>query len=335
MELPSFHRRPGPAYHFNPKPKVLWVADIPEWSFDRKGREYRKHISQFDIDIAYANEAVKQRGQGHLHYRNVEKEKHYDVILHLHDGYIKKDSDFQNYITKHNENDTIVLCTLNNVQNVPTLQAKKHRLEMFNGLSVNNPYIYNNCKEVGIEVYYTPDGYAPEIFMSCVPIEKRDFKVIFVASHHYQEHKGYSIWKEVCNRLESSDIGFIEVLADSFDNKRSHEEMCDLYNTAQVYVCMSVSEGGPCPLQESAACGCVPICTKVGYTEYLSNIFIVNRNADEFVERIKYLKDNPEVLYKMSKGIQREVQAWQSSVVAQTWAYFIERRLLKSKGIYL
>lgn len=335
MELPSFAPPSKPPYLFTPKPKVLYVADVPEWSFDRKGKDYRKTMTQFDIDIGYANPLVYEKGMGHLFFREMEKQKHYDVIWHLHECFIPDDNEIGPYVAEHNKNGTLVLCTINQLYSKEMIEHKKQRLSFFNALSVNNPYCLFNLRECGFDPFYTPDGYPGDIYGPDVLIENRPFNVLFVSSNLWLQHKGYAIWCEVRDALEPHGIGFIEIVANSFNNQRSFEQMNEIYNRCQVYCCMSLSEGGPCTLQESAACGVVPICTKVGYTEYLKNIFIVDRNRDDFIDKILYLYSNPDVLDRMSRGIVREAYHWQSSIVAKKWAHFVEQCLIRKKGIYL
>lgn len=111
--------------------------------------------------------------------------------------------------------------------------------------------------------------------------------------------------------------------------------MNQIYNDCQVYVCLSISEGGPCTLQEAAACGVVPIMTKVGYCDYFENLFIIPREAKACAEKIEYLKDNPDVLFRMSLGISKEILPWHDKFMARHWGFFLQKALVCKKGLTL
>lgn len=319
----------------DPKPRILYVADAPEWSFDRKGQDYRKHLPDLDIDIGFANPVCFERGLGHAYYRDMEKTKHYDAVWHLHDGYIWSEEELAQYIEGHHRNNTLVFLTINQFYNSEEIELRRTRLERYDGISVNNPYCYFILKDAGFDVTYTPDGYPGETFMPEVAIENRPFNVVFVSSKLWLQHKGYEIWCKVRDTLEQEGIGFIEVVADSMNNTRSFEQMNEIYNRAQVFVCMSKSEGGPCTLQETAAAGLVPVCTRVGYTEYLKNIFIVERKPEPFIEKIRYLRDNPVIVKQMSRAIVKEAYHWQSCFAAQHWGDFAQNHILRHRGLRL
>ncbi len=335
MELPSFAPPSSQPIHFNPKPKILYVADTPNWSFDRKGRDYRKYLPELEIDIGFANDIVKTTGRAESHYRHMESQKHYDVIWHLHEFFISDEAELKKYVKHHNARGTKVILTINQLYNLQDIENRRGRFSAYNAISANSPYCYFKLMEAGLSPHFTPDGYPGETFGPDIPVEKRPFKVMFVSSKLWMEHKGFDIWLRVRDRLEPIGVGFIEVLVDSYNNPFTFEQMNDLYNQAQIFVCMSRSEGGPCTLQESAGCGVVPICTKVGYTEYLKNIFIVNRDADSFIEKILYLKANPDVVKSMSRGVIREAYHWQSRLTARKWGHFVESELVKNKGLMM
>jgi hypothetical protein len=48
----------------------------------------------------------------------------------------------------------------------------------------------------------------------------------------------------------------------------------------------------------------------VGQSEDIDNIFICDRNVDAFVEKILHLKENRDVLHKMSHAVREEAKRW-------------------------
>lgn len=331
-----FSIKPPVLFDYSVKPKILYVADVPNWSFDIKGNQYRKHLPQFEIDIGYARQDLSDEYKG-LYWEDMMRRKKYDVIWHLHGYNLPGYDRLFRFVSDQNEKGTQIILTQNEVTPYEVVVSDIRRYGTFNALSVNNPWAYENFTKAGFSnIFRTFDGVDLNVFGVDIPFEKRKFKVFFSSSTIRLEHKGYPIWQEVKKLLaDRVDIEFVEVITDSFNNKRTPEEMNAIYNECQVFVCLSVSEGGPCTLQESAACGLVPIMTRVGYCDYFENVFIIDRNAQACAEKILYLKDNPDILLSMSQGISEEILPWHDKFMAQHWGHFLQQTLLKKKAIKL
>lgn len=323
-----FDLKPKILQNFSEKPKVLYVADVPNWSFEIKGHQYKRYLPQLDMDIGFINHPNQD-----MIWQNMSDRKHYDVIWHLHANNLSNQNMFD--IIKHNSKGTQVILTQNEVTPYEEIKYNIKKYSLFNFISVNNPWVYENFKKAGFDnIFTTFDGVDLAVFGHDTPIEKRNFKVLFVSSKSRLEHKGFYIWEEIKKSLKyREDIEFVEVISDSFNNKRSQEEMNLLYNQCKILVCLSKSEGGPCTLLESAACGVVPLMTKVGYCEYFKNLFILEREASPFIEKILYLKDNENILNNMSKGISKEILPWSDRLMSQHWGYFVQNSILRQKGL--
>ena len=294
---------------------VLYLADTPNWSFHFKGIDYKKHLPQFDIDIGFAN----------LNWIDQVEKKHYDIIHHLHEQYFAETKDLVNFIKHHNSKGTKVVLTINEVLSPYDIMIKKDRISAFNCVSVNNPYIYEIMIKSGFEnIHLTYDGVDLSTFFIEKPFDKRDFIVFFSSSVMRLEHKGYSILQEVKNKLSNyKDIYFAEIYVDSFNNKRTLKDMNKIYNECKVFLCLSKSEGGPCTLLEASACGCVPVCTDVGYSNYFRNCNIIERNVDSCVDKILELKSDKKKLQLMHHGIIDEIKSWDSKYMSQQWGKFL------------
>lgn len=326
---------PPKLIEFSEKPKILYIADVPNWSFDIKGKQYKRYLPQYDIDIGYSTSELPTEFTG-LHWKSMIKTKHYDVVWFLHDNYISDLKELIDFVFFMNQKNTQVILTQNNVLSYEHICSDIKRYAAFNFLSANNPWCYENFKKAGFQVYKTYDGVDLNIFGPDKHFYKRDFKVLFVSSKLALEHKGYYIWKDVKQRLkDQNDIEFVEIIADSTKNTRTPEEMNKIYNECQVYVCLSYSEGGPCTLLESTACGCVPIMTKTGYCNYFKNIFVIERSADACCEKILYLKNNFEEMQKMSRALNKEILPWHDKLMSQHWGYFLQKAVIKAKGLSL
>lgn len=335
--------KPPMLFEFSVKPKVLYVADLPGWDQDIKGHQYRKHLPQFDIDIGYSRQGTSPFWEDML------KEKKYDVVCC---NNIPNLSHYQapkyvplNFGTKFNSYYEELLAFIREQNQAGTqlvlTQDEANRQDIrryaaFNALAVNNPKTFDDFDRAGFGgIYRTYDGIALDVFGPDVPIQNRRFKVFFTSSVIQPEEKGYPIWQEVRRILnDRKDIEFVELLTDSFSNK-TPEQMNELYNSCKIFVCLSLAENGAASLHEAAACGLVPITTKVGYSEYFKNLFIIDRDAMSCVEKIIYLNDHQDVLAKMSQGISKEVLPWDMRLMSQHWGYFIQQTVMRKKAFLL
>lgn len=70
------------------------------------------------------------------------------------------------------------------------------------------------------------------------------------------------------------------------DTKLTPDEMNQLYNRMDKYICYSDFEAGPMPVLEAGACGCKLISTPVGYGKELENCKVVH-NEEEAKEAVE------------------------------------------------
>lgn len=303
-----------PILNCNKRLKIFYVADTPNWSFHYKGLDYKNFLPQFDIDIGFAN-------QNWMEQANLNK---YDVVLHLHEQYIKETNDLKIFINEQNFKGTKVLLTINEVICPYDLMMKKQKLSLYNSISVNNPYVLNSMNRLGFKnIQLTYDGVNLDMFRVIKEFNKRKFNVFFSSSMMRLSHKGYDVLKEVKDILKNHrDIRFVEIYSDSYNNKRTWNEMIEIYNSCKLFLCLSKSEGGPCTLLESAACGCVPICTDVGYSNYFKSCSIIERNAQKCADKILELKENESLLNEKHEMILEEIKKWNSKFMSQQWGNF-------------
>lgn len=332
MNLPDLS--PPALLSFPKKPKVLMVADVPYWSFDYKLRSYRKYLPEYDIDIGYANVKVKDNDIYRPYFwRYMAHDQYYDVILHLHPYFVSNFSELQQFSSDSRRRGTKLLVVLNYCYSVDELKALEPRLRCYDAVGAVNQEIQENCRGIGMETTLIMDGVDMTVFFPEIPLHERPFRLIFVASRLRLEHKGYSILQEVKEALvDYPDIEFDEVIADSFNNSRGHDQMAQAYNNASIFLCLSKSEGGPNTLLESIASGCVAITTPVGYTRFFKNILTIDRDAASCVEKIMYLYNNREAMYALAQGLRREIVRWDNQYLARHWGKFIESVVVKKKG---
>ena len=308
------------------KLKIFYVADVCNWSFHLKGIQYKKHLPEFDIDIGFATDNWIEQCT----------KKNYDVVVHLHEQYIKEVKALKEFILEQNKKGTKVLLTINEVICPYDLIIKKEKLLLYNGISVNNPYMLQNLLNLGFKnIFLTYDGVDLETFFVEKEFSKRDFGVFFSSSMMRMVHKGYNILQDVKFMLKKhKDIYFKEVYSDSYNNKVTWQEMRAFYNNCKIFLCLSQSEGGPCTFLESAACGCVPVMTDVGYSNYFKSCSFISRNASSCVEKILEFKNNQDLLLSKHELLLTEVKNWDSKLFAKQWGNFWCKSYYENIGNY-
>jgi glycosyltransferase involved in cell wall biosynthesis len=107
-----------------------------------------------------------------------------------------------------------------------------------------------------------------------------------------QGRKNISAVNKLFNQCEELGIDtYAKIGLNDFLSTEDYNKLFDNYN---IYICMSKQEGGPIPAIEAMQRGCVVLSTNVGQMPELinNNGFILKEN--EFLDKIKWIKDNPE-----------------------------------------
>lgn len=108
-----------------------------------------------------------------------------------------------------------------------------------------------------------------------------------------------------------------------------HKELCDFYNTHDIYLVGSTHEASPLTLMEAMACGCFPICTDVGIVseliQHLINGYIVkDRSIKAFSEAFEWCKKNLDfvrVAGKQNAKLLKETRTWEHCAESYRTAY--------------
>ncbi|MGI6292035.1 MAG: glycosyltransferase [Bacteroidales bacterium] len=105
----------------------------------------------------------------------------------------------------------------------------------------------------------------------------------------------------------------------------SHEKVCDLLNTAKIFVLTSRGEGMPMALVEAMFCGLVCISTNVGEIEEIiqdkHNGFLLSSPDDieGLVNIISELLNNPDLLNQIALNAQTVVNRYSAENVTASW----------------
>jgi glycosyltransferase involved in cell wall biosynthesis len=145
-------------------------------------------------------------------------------------------------------------------------------------------------------VYYTPNGYDPDLFFD--KQTRSGALTIGWAGAPLDRVKGYyDILQPACqDRFELRVAG----------GELGHAQMNKFYNEIDVLAVASKHEGEPLTLIESMAAGCFPVCTDVGIVPELVetgvNGLIVNRSPEAFRSAFEWCRSNTNFVRSAGSG---------------------------------
>lgn len=286
--------------------KVLVVYDIPGWAYWRRANAIQKFApADVEVDIADCMNAKWQRCN------------RYDVIFlieYTHALIARK------MLTKHGSKTPLVISHNSD---------SRRRHELWKKVTTNADYVICNNKEV-FDFHKRPkntccisNGFDPDLFRSTVPIADRPHKAIWCGSSGHKKGKGYhEILLPLAGLLkrERFECEFRPIDGNGWnENKEPNRKivygdskLLDWYNSASYVVCASKTEGTPNYLLEAAACGCVPVSTRVGnileFGRDRNNCVFAERDIKSFVEAMKVAKETRKRLHE---SILADMDSWQ------------------------
>lgn len=146
----------------------------------------------------------------------------------------------------------------------------------------------------------------------------------------------YTIIKPAIEELQAEGYNIKLNLADRNDKLIPIEEMKEFYNSIDIYVCASKTEGGPNPILESMCSGVPIISTDVGFVKDVLGTkqkeYIIERSKDSLKEKIKQLLDNKEKLKELSEENLKEAKKCTYDVISMQFKEFFDYNLNKKRS---
>ena len=173
------------------------------------------------------------------------------------------------------------------------------------------------------------NGIDTEIFRPTVPVEQRPDRALW-CGRRVGGHKGWErvllpLVEELPKHGFQTDFRLVENDGQQLDTG----EMVQWYNTGAYILCASDSEGTANPVTEGAACGCVPVSTKVGniieWGMSRKNCMLVRADARQFVDGLLYARQNKR---RLSAGAVLEMRERWDYRRRAPYYYALFRRLL-------
>jgi len=285
------------------KPKILLITDVWGWGGHHRGEQIVKWLSdEFEFEL------ITQRmlNKGEHKY----KFKEYDLYYPLFHVQLR-------IRRLHSVMDRVVTC-------VTGRTALKQRFEDFGAtrkqgflkfanqiraVFVNNMLSLEELRTFYKgDTFYVPRGVDEKLF-SYSPYPINSFAACFVGKGRMPE-KGYgSHIIPACVRTNTKMISNIK----NYRNADSQEEVKrQIYDKANVLMVASTVDGTPNPALEAASCGRPILSNTIGnmpeFIENGLNGFIVQRNIEEYAEKLRWMKGNPQKCERMGKRARQKIE---------------------------
>jgi len=264
------------------KPKILLICDVRNWAWWNKSIYLKKYLAdEFDIEV------MNIHGKGGT---GVNKKK-YDIYLTY--GY-----SFVNYLNGIPKHKKITGVTAHRPKNMIVNQMKKCGY-----VHANSLLLKRELEKWGLKnVFYVPNGVDLKLFRPIKDIPLKRDKIIVGHIGKDSNMKGQNIIKEAISKAGAQSFLHLN----TWQNMVPYKEMYKKYQDIDVFIVASVEDGTPNPALEAMACGRPVISNNIGnmpeiiINEY--NGFIVKKDVNAYVEKIKWFSENRDKLIEMGKN---------------------------------
>lgn len=341
------------------KYKIAIIIDVDWWAFANNAKALKKYISnKFDVDIIplelFDGNMVKilllcqKYDLIHFMWRGIL----YTLSEEYVKGYLKTLGGNEEEFLKqflYNKKITTAVCDHLYI-NEEDINITKYVLSIVNKYSVTSKILkkeYENIEGIPKPNRIIHDGVDLEIFKpSNLDRLQNPEKIIvgWVGNSKFKDNETDDL--KGVNKIilpaikELTEEGYnIEIkLADRNENRIEHEKMKEYYNSINLYICASKTEGTPLPILESMACGIPIISTRVGIVEEAfgdkqKDFILQERTKDELKNKIKNIIENKNILMELSSENLENVKKWSWKEIAKDYERFFEETIKEDNKI--
>ncbi len=287
--VPEIKYIPVPA---NRKPKILLITDVKKWAWWLKGEYIIEYLSdEFDIDMTCVI------GPGCVNQYNIPQNK-YDLYFTFGYSYI----DFLYNVPKFKKATGVTAHRPPNMIKPKMMQAGH--------LHANSLLLFKSLVKMGFSnVHYVPNGVNTDLFRPVKPIPPERTRI--VCGHVGKECPAKGQKDIIYPAIQKAGAQRITSVV-TWKEKIPHDQMYKIYQDMDVFIVASLEDGTPNPALEAAACGRPIISNNIGNMPELIhdgvNGFIVDRNVDAYVEKIKLLQEDRELLIRMGQNSRKIIE---------------------------
>jgi glycosyltransferase involved in cell wall biosynthesis len=215
-------------------------------------------------------------------------------------------------------------------RSVPPPRKLVRHLARFRGVNAVSRRLADLFRDAGLDVVYTPNGVDTELFRPTSEIAAGGpLQVGFSGSRKHDWRKGVSEFIEPAAAVPGVEL---RIAMPGDELYVPLEEMPAFYNSVDVYVCASSSEGFSLSVLEAAATGRPVVSTRVGGCEELIedgvNGFLVDRDVEAIRDKLVLLRDDRALARAMGAAARRIVEErWSWELRSEAWLDFIRGHL--------
>lgn len=210
------------------------------------------------------------------------------------------------------------------------------QLSKLRGINIISRRLFTIFKNAGLtNIALTENGVDTALFTQTTRIntDRRQSLIVgFSGSKEITKHDSLKGFSEYILPLDQIPNVQIKVLGGRGKGQVPREEMPDLYNQIDLYICASTSEGFSQSVLEASACGRGVLSTRVGgcedlIREGLNGFFFRRDLADiqSLVSRLEADRQLVKALGEANRQITEQYYSW--NIKVQDWLSFIESHL--------
>ena len=282
------------------QPTIVILVDVVNWAWDVKAHQIQKYLSKdFDVHIRYSQSSI----------RPFNKNETFDLYFSFDCNQVR----YFNHIPKNKKITGTTSHTYTSFHGNYTnmLNSTKY-------VHANSMLLYNELSKIHPNVFYVPNGVDEELFL----LRERNLDDIFRVGYVGKNtvRKGYENFiVPACKQAEVELKA--QVCRFNSPNVIKPENMPNWYNDIDCYIVASDMDGTPNGGLQSAACGRMILSNRIGnMPEFIkdgSNGFIIDRNVNDYVEKLNWLKTHRKECEEMGLAARKTVEegwTWKTQV---------------------
>ncbi len=280
------------------KPRILLIADVPNWIFERHCLNLKRLLSdEFEFTIVYDNQPYD--------------EADYDLIYPLEWYKVRPEAirDPMKYVSGIRSHLVWTDYTFD--------ELTRYLDTRFNLIHVVSKRLYDIFSPAMQNVRYVSHGIDTDFFTPATSSGQsgKALKLGWAGNRKSVGKKGFAEFIEPLSHLPGVEL----VFCGYSDRNLTLEEMRDFYNSIDAYICASDFEGNNNSLMEAASMARAIITTDNGTVpEYLrdgENALVVERTLDAFTRAVTTLRDDPALRTRLGADARKAATAtwdWKS-----------------------
>jgi glycosyltransferase involved in cell wall biosynthesis/GT2 family glycosyltransferase len=303
------------------RPRILFVVDTPHWAHDFKTENLKRVLgNEYEIRKCYQNDLTEEdidRADLILVYYWLQLER----LPHLTPAF------------RRNRKRLLVGVTGDWELEEGRREAGLAFLREFaSAVFVINLFLYRDYQRVlEMPLFYTPNGVDTAFYHP--PAIKEPISPVRVgwAGSLTNREAGYRGYRELIVPAVAAVEGMELVTAAREEEWRGPAEMRNFYQSLDIYINASRTEGAPNPCLEAAACGVPLLTTRVGNMPELLrdgvNGFFIERDVEDLKQKLCLLRDNPALRTSMGQRIHEDIKNWDWKILSQPYRQMFEQML--------